>query len=89
MAAQNSPTEHPLALSNRAPRSDRPFDDKNNSPTSACGQSKVIILGNGGLIWLTRRHFGIVDLEDEKVPGGEHCVEIVRVDPEQDRGHSR
>ena len=35
-----------------------------------------------------RASFGIVDLEDDKVPGREHDVEIVRVDPEQDRGHS-
>ena len=32
--------------------------------------------------------FGIADLEDDKVLGREHVVEIVRVDPEQVRGHS-
>ena len=37
---------------------------------------------------MIRASFGIVDLEDDKVPGREHDVEIVRVDPEQDRGHS-
>ena len=30
----------------------------------------------------------VADLEDDKVPADEHVVEIVRVDPEQDRGHS-
>ena len=30
----------------------------------------------------------LADLEGDKVPGREHVVEIVRVDPEQDRGHS-
>ena len=31
----------------------------------------------------------VADLEDDKVPADEHVVEIVRVDLEQDRGHSR
>ena len=30
----------------------------------------------------------VADLQHDKVPGGEHVVEIVLVDPEQDRGHS-
>ena len=30
----------------------------------------------------------VADLEDDKVPADEHVVEIVRVDLEQDRGHS-
>ena len=30
----------------------------------------------------------LADLQHDEVPGGEHVVEIVRVDPEQDRGHS-
>ena len=30
----------------------------------------------------------LADLEDDKVLGREHVVEIVRVDLEQDRGHS-
>ena len=28
------------------------------------------------------------DLEDDEVPADEHVVELVRVDLEQDRGHS-
>lgn len=36
----------------------------------------------------TQLEFGIADLEDDKVLADEHVVEIVRVDPEQDRGHS-
>ena len=30
----------------------------------------------------------LADLEDVDLPGREHVVEIVRVDLEQDRGHS-
>ena len=30
----------------------------------------------------------VADLQHDKVPGREHLVEIVRVDLEQDRGHS-
>ena len=30
----------------------------------------------------------LADLEDDVVPGREHVVELVRVDLEQDRGHS-
>ena len=30
----------------------------------------------------------LADLQLDEVPGGEHVVEIVLVDPEQDRGHS-
>ena len=30
----------------------------------------------------------VADLEDDKVPADEHVVELVRVDLEQDRGHS-
>ena len=36
-----------------------------------------------------RRSRVVADLEDDVVPGREHVVELVRVDLEQDRGHSK
>ena len=39
-------------------------------------------------IWLPEVVADLADLEDDKVLGREHVVEIVRVDLEQDRGHS-
>ena len=40
-------------------------------------------------IWLPEVAADLADLEDEEVLGRERVVELVRVDLEQDRGHSR
>ena len=39
--------------------------------------------------WLPKVVADLADLEDEEVLGRERVVELVRVDLEQDRGHSR
>ena len=44
--------------------------------------------GADGRIWLPEVVADLADLEDEEVLGRERVVELVRVDLEQDRGHS-